>query len=130
LGIVNITSPKGESIVENLPPPDGLLSLDEYLAMQRTIGNETRYRVLVELLGDEEPSASELAESLDEPSNNLHHHLDKLVDVGLVANRKRKERGADGLYSYYVATSMGEAIMNHGVAELIRREWEFLERYA
>lgn len=111
-------------------PADANLSMGEYLAMQRAIGNQTRYRIMVELLESEESSASELADALDEPSNNLHYHLDELVDVGLVANRKRKERGADGLYSYYVATSMGEAIMNHGVAELIRREWEFLERYA
>ena len=119
-----------ESGVKRFPPPDTTLSLEEYLAMQRAIGNETRYRIVVQLLEAGESSASELAEALDEPSNNLHYHLDKLVEVGLVANRKRKERGADGLYSYYVATSMGEAIMNHGVAELIRREWEFLERYA
>lgn len=119
-----------DSGVKRFPLPDTSLALDEYLAMQRSIGNETRYRIMVELLEAEELSASELADALGEPSNNLHYHLDKLVDVGVVANRKRKERGADGLYSYYVATSMGEAIMNHGVAELIRREWEFLERYA
>lgn len=110
-------------------PENSVLSLEEYLDMQRAVGNETRYHILVELLEEDELSARELADALGEPSNRLHYHLDKLVEVGLVQNRKRRERGADGLYSYYVATSMGEAIMNHGVAELIRREWELLEAY-
>lgn len=111
-------------------PPDSVLSMDEYLAMQRAIGDETRYRVLAELLREGELSASELADALDVPSNRLHYHLDRLQDVGLVQNRKRKERGADGLYSYYRATAMGEAVMKHGVGELIRRENGFRERYA
>lgn len=110
-------------------PPDSVLSLEEYLSMQRAIGEETRYRVLAELLREGESSATELAEALDVPSNRLHYHLDRLESVGLVANRKRKERGADGLYSYYVATALGEAVMTHGVGELIAEERELLERY-
>lgn len=110
-------------------PEDGVLELDEYLAMQRAIGEETRYRVMVELLRDGELSASQLATRLDSPSNRLHYHLDRLVDVGLVANRKRKERGGDGLYSYYTATALGEGIMTHGVSELIAEERDLLQRY-
>jgi len=110
-------------------PENSVLSLSEYLAMQRAVGEETRYRVLSELLVEGESSASELADSLDVPSNRLHYHLDKLESIGLVANRKRKERGADGLYSYYVVTALGEAIMTHGVGELIAEERELLERY-
>ncbi|MFD1514787.1 winged helix-turn-helix domain-containing protein [Halomarina rubra] len=110
-------------------PPESVLSLSEYLDMQRAIGDETRYRVLAELLREGETSASYLAESLDVPSNRLHYHLDRLVEVGLVANRKRRERGADGLYSYYVATALGKGIMTHGVGELIAEERELLQRY-
>ena len=110
-------------------PENSVLSLSEYLAMQRAVGEETRYRVLSELLAEGESSASELADSLDVPSNRLHYHLDKLESVGLVANRKHKERGADGLCSYYVVTALGEAIMTHGVGELIAEERELLERY-
>ncbi|EMA40260.1 MarR family transcriptional regulator [Halococcus morrhuae DSM 1307] len=110
-------------------PEDSVLSLEEYLAMQRAIGEKTRYRVLSELLAESELSATELAETLEIPSNRLHYHLDKLETVGLIANRKRKERGADGLYSYYAATALGEAIMTHGVAELLAEERELLERY-
>lgn len=116
----------------NLPhfPTDSVLDLEEYLAMQRAIGEKTRYRVLAELLREGELSASDIAERLDVPSNRLHYHLDELVDVGLVANRKRRERDSDGLYSYYVATALGEAIMTRGVSELIAEEAELLERYA
>nr|WP_049913190.1 helix-turn-helix domain-containing protein [Halococcus thailandensis] len=110
-------------------PEDSVLSLEEYLAMQRAIGEETRYRVLSELLAEGELSATELAETLEIPSNRLHYHLDKLESVGLIANRKRKERGADGLYSYYAATALGEAIMTHGISELLAEERELLERY-
>lgn len=110
-------------------PEDGVLSTEEYLAMQRAVGEETRYRALAELLRKGELSASELADRLDVPSNRLHYHLDKLVDVGLVANRKQRERGEKGLYSYYVATSLGEGIMTHGVSELIAEEHTLLERY-
>jgi len=97
--------------------------------MQRAIGEETRYRVLSELLAEGELSATELSGTLEIPSNRLHYHLDKLESVGLIANRKRKERGASGLYSYYDATTLGEAIMTHGVAELLTEERELLERY-
>lgn len=110
-------------------PENSVLSLSEYLAMQRAVGEETRYQVLTELLAEGESSATELADSLEIPSNRLHYHLDKLESVGLVANRKHKQRGADGLYSYYVATALGEAIMTHGVGELIAEEHELLERY-
>jgi len=59
----------------------------------------------------------------------LLYHLDELVDVGLVENRKRKDPDSDGLYSYYPATSLGEGILEHGVRELMRREWDALEEY-
>lgn len=111
-------------------PPESVLSLQEYLAMQRTIGEETRYRALAALLEAGELSASELAEELDVATNKLHYHLDRLVEVGLVHNRKRRERGDEGLYSYYVPTALGEAMMTHGVGELIREERELLERYS
>lgn len=110
-------------------PPESVLTLEEYLEMQRAIGEPTRYRALAELLREGELSATELSEALEVPSNKLHYHLDQLESAGLVANRKRKERGADGLYSYYVATALGEAVMTHGVGELIAEERELLERY-
>lgn len=111
-------------------PEHSLLDLEDYLAMQRAIGNEHRFRILSVLVDDGARSATELEETLDIASNTLHYHLDELVDVGLVANRKRNEPDSDGLYSYYEATSMGESILEHGVRELIREEWAVAEEYS
>ncbi len=115
---------------EDLLPEHSVLSLEEYLEMQRAIGNETRFRVLNALVEAGPQSASELRDALGVRSNALHYHLDELVDVGLVENRKRKEPDADGLYSYYRATSLGEGILAEGVRELMRREWDALEEYS
>lgn len=115
---------------EELLPEHSVLSLEEYLAMQRSIGNETRFRLLNTLADDGPQSASELRERLEIRSNALHYHLDELVDVGLVENRKRREPDTDGLYSYYRATSLGEGILEEGVRELMRREWDALETYS
>jgi predicted ArsR family transcriptional regulator len=112
-----------------LLPEHSLLTLEDYLAMQRAVGNETRFRILDALTEGGPQSARELRDALGVESNTLHYHLDELVDVGLVENRKRKERGADGLYSYYRATSLGEGILTHGVRSLMREEWELLDAY-
>ena len=118
-----------EDVLGDLLPEDSVLTLEEYLDMQRAIGNETRFRILHVLKERGDMSASDLAETLDLEANNLHYHLDKLVDVGLVQNRKRKTADRDGLFSYYRATALGEGILEHGVEELMRREHDFLERY-
>ncbi|WP_199243397.1 hypothetical protein [Halopenitus persicus] len=57
-------------------------------------------------------------------------HLDALIDVGLVENRKRKQPDTEGLYSYYRVTSLGEGILEHGVRELMREEWDLLDAYS
>ncbi|AFZ72338.1 winged helix-turn-helix domain-containing protein [Natronobacterium gregoryi] len=115
---------------DDLLPEHSVLSLEEYLEMQRSIGNETRFRVLNALLEGGPQSASQLRDRLEIESNVLHYHLDELVDVGLVENRKRKEPDTDGLYSYYRATALGEGILEHGVRELMAREWDALEEYS
>lgn len=111
-------------------PEDSVLSLEEYLEMQAAIGNETRYRILRTLTHNGDLSASDLKETLGLEANSLHYHLDHLVDVGLVQNRKRKEADSAGLYSYYRASALGEGILEYGVEELMRREHEFRERYS
>ncbi|RJT08040.1 helix-turn-helix domain-containing protein [Halococcus sp. IIIV-5B] len=111
-------------------PEDSVLSLEEYLEMQAAIGNKTRYRILRTLTHNGDLSASDLKETLGLEANSLHYHLDLLVDVGLVQNRKRKEADSAGLYSYYRASALGEGILEHGVEELMRREHEFQERYS
>jgi predicted ArsR family transcriptional regulator len=114
---------------EDLLPEQSVLQLEEYLAMQNAIGNETRFRILYALKQQGEMSANQLKEALDMQPNNLHYHLDKLCDVGLVQNRKRKTPDSDGLYSYYEATGLGAGILEHGVRELIREEWDALDAY-
>jgi ArsR family transcriptional regulator len=115
---------------EELLPEHSVLKLEEYLAMQDAIGNETRFRILYALKQQGEMSANQLKESLEMRPNNLHYHLDKLCDVGLVQNRKQNTPDSDGLFSYYVASGMGKAILEHGVEELMRREREFKDRYS
>lgn len=112
-----------------LLPEHSILSLEQYLDMQRSIGNETRFRILNLLVEEGASSAKELRAELQIESNTLHYHLDQLVDVGLVENRKRKEPDREGLYSYYRTTSLGEGILNHGVRELMREEWDLLDAY-
>ena len=118
-----------EDVLDELLPEDSVLTLDEYLEMQRAIGNETRFRILYVLKERGDLSASDLKEVLGLEANNLHYHLDKLVDVGLVQNYKRKTAVRDGLFSYYRATVLGKGILEYGVEELMRRENEFLEQY-
>ena len=115
---------------DDLLPESSVLSLEEYLEMQRAIGNEVRFRLLNVLVEDGPHSASELRDRLEIRSNTLHYHLDELVDVGLVENRKRKEPDSSGLYSYYRATALGEGLLTEGIRELMAREWDALERYS
>lgn len=129
----DVTNDSGGGAVdppEQLLPEESVLELSDYLAMQRSIGDETRFRILRTLSRNGDLSATQLRETLDVASNNLHYHLDRLVDVGLVQNRKRSEPDRDGLYSYYRVSSLGQAMLDHGVEELMRREREFRERYA
>jgi len=51
--------------------------------------------------------------------------LDRLVD-----KRQRRTADSQGFYTYYRPTSMGRAILKHGVEELMRREREFSDAYS
>ena len=64
--------------------------------MQRAIGNEIRFRIPYRLRRDGPTSPKELRVALELPGNTLYHHLDTLVDVGLVENRKRNEPDSEG----------------------------------
>jgi len=115
---------------EQLLPDRSVLSLDEYLAMQRAIGDRTRFEIVYHLVHSGDMSPTELNEGLDIDDSTLHYHLNELVDVGLVEKRKRTEPTSDGLYSYYRATALAVAILEHGVEELLRREWDFRTAYS
>jgi len=112
-----------------LLPEDSVLSFEEYLEMQRAIGEKTRYRILHVLRNHGEKSPKELTATLGLAGNALHHHLNTLVDVGLVEKRARKEADSRGLYTYYRATAIGEGILEHGLETVMRKEHEYRERY-
>lgn len=120
----------GPEDLDALLPEQSILTLETYLEMQRAIGNELRFRILHELVEAGPRSATALRDALDVESNTLHYHLDRLVDVGLVENRKRTEPDAEGMHSYYRATSLGEGLLTHGVRELMREEWDLLDEYS
>lgn len=102
-------------------PEKGLFDREDYLQMYRFASQDVRYDVLNTLSEGDELSASELGEELNRDGNNLHHHLRKLQDVGLVRNRRRNDRDEDGTYSYYTITSLGEVILTHGIKEGIEK---------
>jgi ArsR family transcriptional regulator len=110
-------------------PEVSVLSFKEYIDMQRAVGEETRYRLLHYLTTCGDASPKELKQALDLRRNTLHHHLNKLVDVGLVQKRARNEANSDGLFTYYRASAFGEVILEHGVKELMQMEEDFREMY-
>lgn len=114
---------------DDLLPERSVLSLEEYLEMQAAIGNRTRFEILYRLSHTDELTPTELDSMIDVDDSTLHYHLGKLQDVGLVEKRARSERDSEGLYTYYRATVLGEAILEDGVEELLRREWDFGEAY-
>lgn len=69
------SSPDADDLA-GLLPEHSLLSLEQYLDMQRAIGNETRFRILHFLTEKGAQSAKGLEQGLDLPSNTLHYHLD------------------------------------------------------
>ncbi|USZ67293.1 helix-turn-helix domain-containing protein [Halorussus salilacus] len=111
-------------------PEQSLLDLQDYLDMQSALGNEIRFRVLYTLNHEGPKSAKDLRTGLGVAGNTLHYHLDELMNVGLVENRVRNEPEKDGVYSYYRASAMGEALLEEGIEELIRRDWKSLDRYS
>ncbi|MDF9746704.1 winged helix-turn-helix domain-containing protein [Natrinema salsiterrestre] len=114
---------------DDLLPEQSVLSLDEYLEMQAAIGNRTRFEIVYRLSRTDELTPTELDSVMDVDDSTLHYHLSKLRDVGLVEKRVRTERDSEGLYTYYRATILGEVILEHGVEELLRREWDFSDAY-
>ena len=109
----------------DLLPADSVLDLEEYLAMHAAVGHRTRYEICYRLVhgGPMSPTELEVAMAIDD--STLHYHLNELVDVGLIEKRQRTERGQDGLYTYYRATTFGAVTLTDGVDELIRGEQAF-----
>ena len=113
-----------------LLPETSVLSLQDYLAMQQSIGDPTRFEIVYRLVHGGDTSPTELDDVMDVDDSTLHYHLNKLVDVGLIEKRKRAEPTSAGLYTYYRATILAEAILEDGVEALLRREWDFAQAYS
>lgn len=115
---------------EDLLPEDSVLTLEEYLAMQQSIGNRTRFEIVHRLVHGGDMSPTELVAAMDIDDSTLHYHLNYLRDVGLIEKRKRVEPTSDGFYTYYRATILAETILRYGLEELLRREWDFQRAYS
>lgn len=93
---------------------DNLNDLQFYLDLIKTIGEPTRFAILVELLdaGNEGQSPKELAESLNRDETSLHQHLNTLADNGLVNNWKENTPDQHSVYSHYEISGHGLATLN------------------
>lgn len=105
-----------------------LLGLDEYLELFEEIAERNRFAVLYSLRAEGKLSATELGEALDRNENGLHYHLNRLVEAGLVENRKQAKPDAEGLYSYYELTGLGADLIDAATG-FIREERGALEDY-
>lgn len=76
----------------DLLPKASVLSIDEYLDMQRAVGDRPRFEIGYRLVHGGKTSPTELEGAMNLDDSTLHYHLDKLVDAGLVEKRKRTER--------------------------------------
>ncbi len=116
------------ALTANLFDEKPLLSLDEYLELFEEIAERNRFAILYALRTDGKLSAKELGEALGRDENGLHYHLDRLVDAGLVENRKQSKPNTDGLYSYYELTGLGADLVDMA-AEFITQEKNALDQY-
>lgn len=105
-----------------------LLGLEEYLALFEEIAERNRFAILYALSDEGKMSATELGEALGRSENGLHYHLDRLVNAGLVENRKRSKPDAEGLYSYYELTGLGADLIDAATG-FIQQEKHALEHY-
>ncbi|AKH98717.1 winged helix-turn-helix domain-containing protein [Halanaeroarchaeum sulfurireducens] len=105
-----------------------LLGLEEYLELFEEIAERNRFAVLFVLSSEEKMSATELGEALGRSENGLHYHLNRLVNAGLIENRKQAKPDAEGLYSYYELTGLG-ADLTDAVTTFIQEEKHAFEHY-
>ena len=84
---------------------------DEVLRMFRSLGDETRLRLLQRLRGGEQ-CVCDLTEELDTRESLLSFHLRTLKDAGLVTERR------DGRWVYYAINHDGLEILRRALDEL------------
>ncbi|GGL67212.1 ArsR/SmtB family transcription factor [Halocalculus aciditolerans] len=116
----NETTPNTSDNPEDALPDPSVLSLDEYLSMQRSLGNRTRYEIVYYLRHDGPQTATDLGDLLGEPSSTIHYHLERLTDVGLVEERLRTT--PDDTERYYGVTILATSLLSEGLETVLERE--------
>lgn len=117
-----------DALTADLFGEPALLDLDAHLDLFEEVAARPRFGILYALREEGNLSAKELGETLGRSENGLHYHLDRLVDAGLVANRRQSAPDREGLYSYYELTGLGADLIDAVVA-FIDAERTALEEY-
>lgn len=106
------------------------LTLDEYLSMREAVEHPTCRRILRTLVDDGESSVAMLEVAVDVTARDFRRHLDELVDVGLVDERRGWTSERRDVHAYARPTATGTAILDGGIEKLLRREREFDDAYS
>lgn len=85
---------------------DSMGTLADHTARKAALSDPRRYAVLYYLWDREEVSRKELAATIDDAGFDLTHHLDVLIDAGLVA-RTGAPDDQDGRQTFYRITHIG-----------------------
>jgi DNA-binding MarR family transcriptional regulator len=106
---------ENESVDLGLEVPErSFLTGEEYLEMYRTACSQPAFTILYALSERERLSSSDLESLLDREGNELHYHLRKLKQHGLVRNRRDPNTGTEETYSYYTLTDLGKTVLSEG----------------
>ena len=62
----------------------------EIIAISKALSNETRFNILREIPEDGEKICKDLSECFDVSSPTVTHHINRLIDLGLVVGRKEQ----------------------------------------
>lgn len=95
-----------EEYVDDQLFSDSMGTLTDHTARKAALSDPRRYAVLYYLWDREEVSRKELAATIDDAGFDLTHHLDVLIDAGLVA-RTGAPDDQDGRQTFYEITHIG-----------------------
>jgi len=74
------------------------------------LANETRYRIMKELVADGPKSFTDLAKIVDVESPVLVHHLNKLLDADLLVKRNSEDPNSSQ-YRFYALSDYGKRFL-------------------
>ncbi len=91
-------------------PENSFLDLEDHLQLFNLVSSEFRFELIGRLVAEGETSISDLASEVERDESTVHYHLKKLVEAGLVRNRRQKRTGSKESYSHYEATALGKRL--------------------